>query len=170
MGLFNVLQSALTLLPPVTFQYRKFTGEFTKNELGVLVPKYTEWMTCRGMAQPVQSSKYQSMGLDFSKKYYSFWGSVVLHGMDVQEAPDQLRIGNRTFTVETDNDWVNYNGWHGVTAYEDKRERPARKADAGNPKVPEQKELPPDSEEIGKVADWRTPFDCGDRAKRGGIL
>ncbi len=156
MGLFNVLESALTLLPTVTWKYRRYIGS-TVNELGVKIPQYSDWKVCRGMAQPVQSTKDPNMGLDFAKKMYNFWGSVQLNGQDVQDIPDQIMFLNRIWIVESDTDWVVYNGWHSITAYEDKREREEWKKDAGLPHKPKHEHLQPDDPNIGKVADWECP-------------
>ena len=75
MELGNLLELALSVLPAVNFYYRHYTGE-QRNELGVKIPTYGEWLSCRGMVQPVQRSKYEDLGLDFAKNYINVWGTL----------------------------------------------------------------------------------------------
>ena len=122
MSMFNVLETALSLLPAVTFKYRTFLSSEV-NELGVAVSKYSEWKTCRGMVQPVEESKYAAMGLTFGKRYITVWGSVVFNTLSVQENCDQVLYDGCVFNCERVTGWRNYNGWNTTVCCEDKRER-----------------------------------------------
>ena len=122
MQLGNLLEAALSLLPPVTFEYRLYRGE-TVNDFGISVPSYSEWMVCVGMVQPVEASQYQDMQLDFAKRAINVWGSIDLNAIDVQDHPDQVRFQGRVFNTERCTDWLGYNGWHCFVCTEDKRWR-----------------------------------------------
>ena len=157
--LFNVLETALSLLPAVVWEYRTLVGK-QRDEFGNIVPQYSEWKRCRGMAQPVQASHSPNIGMYQAQKRYSFWGSVHLNGMDVQDFPDQIRFRGRNFNVEQDTDWTPYNGWHGCVAVEDKRERAENAANAGKPRIDDpdaQSAVTPPSKDQTvptPVADW----------------
>jgi len=122
MQLGNLLETALTLLPPVTYEYRTYTGDET-SAVGFSVPKYTEWKTCKGMVNPVQSSEKQMFNLDMATRCINVWGSIDLNTVDVQDHPDQVRYQGRIFNCTQCTDWLGYNGWHCFVCTEDKRRR-----------------------------------------------
>lgn len=122
MQLGNLLEAALSLLPPVAFEYRIYTGEGL-NDFGISVPQYSEWKTCWGMVQPVEASQYEAFNLDYSKRAINVWGSIDLNTLDVQDHPDQVRFQGRIFNTEQCTDWLGYNGWHCFVCTEDKRKR-----------------------------------------------
>ncbi|MCQ2299917.1 MAG: hypothetical protein MJZ81_07335 [Bacteroidales bacterium] len=124
MNLGNLLETALSLLPSVNFMHRHFTGSEV-DEFGQDAPSYSEWSVCRGMVQPVQRSKYEDLGLDFSKTYINVWGSIPLFTAGVQKQPDQILWNGYIWNVTAVNEWNQYNGWVSVTAVQEKRhERP----------------------------------------------
>lgn len=124
MQLGNLLEAALRLLPPVTYEFRTYTGD-SISEVGFSVPQYTEWKTCRGMVQPVQSSEKQMFNLDMATRAINVWGSIDLNTVDVQDHPDQVRYQGRIFNCTQCTDWLGYNGWHCFMCVEDKRRRPS---------------------------------------------
>ena len=122
MQLGNLLETALKLLPPVTYQYRTYEGDET-SEVGFSVPKYSEWKSCRGMVNPVQSSEKQMFNLDMATRCINVWGSIDLNTIDVQDHPDQVKYNGRIFNCTQCTDWLGYNGWHCFLCVEDKRQR-----------------------------------------------
>lgn len=121
MELGNLLELALSVLPAVNFYYRHYAGE-QRNELGVKIPTYGEWLACRGMVQPVQRSKYEDLGLDFAKNYVNVWGTLNLKTVGLQNQPDQILWNGCIWTITAVNEWAQYNNWVNVTAVQDKRE------------------------------------------------
>lgn len=122
MPLGNLLETALSLLPPVTYEYRKYEGDETSS-VGFTIPRYSEWIACRGMVQPVQSSEKQMFNLDLATRCVNVWGSIDLNTVDVQDHPDQVRFQGRVFNCTQCTDWLGYNGWHCFLCVEDKRQR-----------------------------------------------
>lgn len=159
MMLPNLLEMALSVLPKVRFEYRTYKGK-TLDEKGIAHSTFSEWKTVWGMAQPVEATKYQDLGLDFGKHYYNFWASINVHGIDYQDVPDQIRLRGRTYNVERDTNWREYNGWHAITAYEDFREANDGRHVGTSPKVTDpgaQSEVIKPSQEqerLTPVADW----------------
>ena len=120
MELGNLLEQALSVLPAVNFYYRLYEGE-TRNELGVKIPSYGQWLSCRGMVQPVNRSKYEDLGLDFAKNYINVWGTLNLKTVGLQNQPDQILWNSCIWTITAVNEWFQYNNWVNVTAVQDKR-------------------------------------------------
>ena len=119
MQLGNILELALTLLPPVSFKIRMFNGSGV-DEFGQSVAEYGEWIDCVGMVQPVQRSSYEENGLDFAKNYINAWVSKKLFSVGLQKTPDQILWNGCLWNVTSVNEWNQYNGWVSVTAVQDK--------------------------------------------------
>ena len=120
MELGNLLELALSVLPPVNFFYRVYQGE-RLNDIGVKIPTYGPWLECRGMVQPVNRAKYEDLGLDFAKNYINVWGSLNLKTVGLQNQPDQILWNSCIWTITAVNEWYQYNSWVNVTAAQDKR-------------------------------------------------
>lgn len=124
--LVNLLEHALPIINNVidqtsgTFQFRSQESEEV-NEIGNPVASYGPWIPCQGAVQPVQRSRYEALGLDWSKKYINCWGSVLMNTIDKDTQPDQILWRGRLWNVTAVNDWNYHNGWVNVTACEDKR-------------------------------------------------
>lgn len=118
----NLLQKALKLIPPETYQYEKFLGEGV-NEFGIKVPTYAEPVTISGSVQSPENSLYEQMGLSLEKNYKIFYGSIDIKGNEVQSQPDRFIYDGKTFETVKNANWFNYDGWCGVLAVEVKRAR-----------------------------------------------
>ena len=59
--MFNLLNAALTLIPPVTVSWRKATGR-TQNALGQWVTAYANPVPLVCSFQPVEKAKYEALG------------------------------------------------------------------------------------------------------------
>jgi len=124
----NLLQMALPAVYSVvdcqTFEYRNYVGD-TVNDFGVVVVSYSAWKTCNGSVQPMDSSMFELLDMDKSKRGILVWGSVPLNTTDIQDHPDQVRWQGRIFNVERSTNWYQANGWHSVGCTEVKSERTA---------------------------------------------
>lgn len=121
MDLGNLLESALTLLPTVSFSFRQNLGE-TVDEFGQKRRTYGEWIACRGMVQPVPRSAYADLGLDFAEKAINVWGSVPILTVGDEEdgGPSQILWNARLWNVNTVTEWNQYNGWVSIVAIQDR--------------------------------------------------
>ena len=126
MGYWNLLEEVLPIINNViepttgTFQFRSMTGE-TINEIGTPIPSWSEWTTCQGTVQPVNRSRYEALGLDWSKKYVNAWGSCHMTTVDDARQPDQILWRGMLWNVTAVDQWDPHNGWVHVTACQDKR-------------------------------------------------
>lgn len=118
----NLLQKALKLIPPVSFQYEKFIGE-TINTMGIKVPTYAEPVTIKGSVQSPENSLYEQLGLSLEKNYRIFYGSAEIKGNEAQSQPDRFIYDGKRYETVKNADWFNYDGWCGVLAVEIKRDR-----------------------------------------------
>lgn len=118
----NLLQKALKMIPPVTFQYEKFKSEET-NALGINVPTYESPVTIRGSVQSPENSLYEQMGLSLEKNYKIFYGSINIKSNETQTQPDRFIYNGKTFETVKNTNWFDYDGWCGVLAVEVKRDR-----------------------------------------------
>lgn len=122
----NLLNLALPLINTVVdassgeFRFRSMQGEEV-NEIGVPVPSYGEWNLCRGSVQPVPRSRYEALGLDWSKNYINAWGSVVMATVTETNQPDQILWRGKLWNVTTITEWNPQDGWMNVTAVEERR-------------------------------------------------
>ena len=118
----NLLQKALKLIPPVSFQYEKFLGEQI-NSIGIKVPTYAPAVTIKGSVQSPENSLYSQMGLSLEKNYKIFFGSIDIKGNEAQQQPDRFIYDGNVFETVKNSDWFIYDGWCGVLAVEVKRDR-----------------------------------------------
>jgi len=117
----NVLNRALTLIPRVKFEYRKFLGVET-NQFGQSVQSFGPWTEVYGMESPgmvsafggknMEEVEYKALGLDPSKRTITVWLSGVDIGATVGEnGGDQIRFEGETFNILNTENWLGYNGW-----------------------------------------------------------
>lgn len=118
----NLLQKALNLIPPVSFEYEQFIGE-QANEMAIMVPTYAEPVTIKGSVQSPENSLYEQLGLSLDKNYKIFYGSAAIKGNETRPQPDRFIYDGKTYETVKNSDWFNYDGWCGVLAVEIKRDR-----------------------------------------------
>lgn len=116
---FNLLNTALSIIPPVSFSYMKWLGKET-NELGIEVPRYGEPINVVGHSQPTNNYMYSTLGLDLDKNYRSFWIPNDVVSMDEQKNPDKIVYSGETWIVIKTNAWFDYDGWTEVVAVKEK--------------------------------------------------
>ena len=117
-----VLPIIYNVVEPQTgvFKFRSMVGE-SVNEIGVPVPSYSEWVECFGTVQPVNRSRYEALGLDWSKKYINCWGSCHMNTVDANLQPTQVLWQGMLWNVTSVDQWDPHDGWVHVTACQDKR-------------------------------------------------
>lgn len=122
----NLLNLALPLINTVidassgNFKVRSMSTE-TVNDIGVPVPTYGGWSSCQGAVQPIARSRYEALGLDFSKNYINAWGSIVMSTVTETSQPDQILWRGKLWNITTITEWNPQDGWMNVTAVEDQR-------------------------------------------------
>ena len=107
----NILDIALSIIPPTVVQIRKNLG--TKvNKYGQSESAYSEWIEVYGIVQPGSAQNERTVRVDFSKKHVSIWlRGIALDGTHIQSAPDQIRFLGRIYNVTSVDDWFPYDNY-----------------------------------------------------------
>lgn len=107
----NILDIALSLIPPTLVQIRKNLGT-SVNKYGQADASYGEWIEVYGIVQPGSEQNEHTQGIDFSKKTVTIWlRGIALDGTHLQWAPDQIRYTGRIFNVTNVTDWFPYDNY-----------------------------------------------------------
>lgn len=117
----NLLNMALDLIGAQPDVYwRQQTGR-TLDEAGEWVPEYAPPLPVKGSLQPLSSARYQQLGLDLARRYFTFFTSAPVQGVGRDRSGDLLDIAGRRYQVEaisnTDgggSDWSEIDGWREV--------------------------------------------------------
>lgn len=111
--MFNLLNVALMLIPPVTVSWRKATGR-VQNALGQWVTAYADPVALTCSFQPLEKAKYEVLGLDLNKHYFVLYGSKDLIAVERETSGDTVDYEGRRYQFEDAVDWFAYNGWKGI--------------------------------------------------------
>lgn len=107
----NILDIALSIIPPTVVQIRKNLGT-EANKYGQVGAAYSEWIEVYGIVQPGSERNEHVEGMDISKKYVSIWlRGIALDGTHIQWAPDQIRYLDRIYNVVGVDDWFPYDNY-----------------------------------------------------------
>lgn len=63
--------------------------------------------------QAVPRSMFEQWGLDLQRNYIMLYTDVVLHDLKRDATPDKVVYNGRAYTVESNTDWQNQDGWQG---------------------------------------------------------
>ena len=111
----NLLDDALTLICPDSFQYYRFM-DIQTNGIGLDVRRYAPPTSVRGSVQAVDRSLYADAGLDFSKRYLQIWTSTDVSDLYRARAGDQVQWEGSRWEVTSENDWHPMDGWNSFLA------------------------------------------------------
>ena len=151
----QVLPIIYNIVEPATgsFKFRSMVSEEV-NEIGVPVPTFSAWGECMGTVQPVNRSRYDALGLDWSKKYVNAWGSITLNTVDMDKQPCQILWQGYLWNVTSVDQWDPHNGWCHVMACQDKRYGGIDVPGGGEVLVEDPKTLPDPKPSVNSLYDW----------------
>ena len=112
-----MLNAAMGLIPPVQLTWRKSAGR-TQNALGQWVTSYAAPVQITGSFQPLEKAKYEMLGLDLNKHYYTLYSSEALIAVERGTSGDVIDYQGKRYQIEYAADWSDYNGWKGVLCVE----------------------------------------------------
>lgn len=113
----NILNLALSLQKKQTISYEKFIGQ-TENDLGEDIPSYDEPINLVGSFQPLNQNLYKQNGFDLNKKYFIFYTSNNLDGIDRDSSGDKVSYNGYTYQATHKDNWFAYDGFVGITLVE----------------------------------------------------
>lgn len=106
--MFNLLKSALNIIPKQTIYYRKFISR-KPNELGNMVNTYGEKKAIIGSIQHAERSLLYKMGIANTEDVYTVWLHTNAQGISEIESNDQIigHDGSIYNVIDTDV-WAEY--------------------------------------------------------------
>lgn len=111
----NLLNSALSIIAKLPFQYCQFTGR-TTNGIGLDVATYAQPVNLSGSVQPVPRSMYQAYGLDFQCNYINVYVSQAITDIARDVSGDQIVFQGNTYQCISKTPWAGIDGWDAVLA------------------------------------------------------
>jgi len=113
----NILNTALSVLGRQTVVYHKFQNR-TNTTIGTYVANYAAAVCITGSLQPVPRAMFERLGLDFQKKYWTFYTDTALVDISRDVSGDRLTFNGMALQVESITDWNKIDGWNGVLCVE----------------------------------------------------
>jgi len=110
---FNLLAAAQTVIGKQDYQIVKWLSK-TTNSIGLDVDVYDVAENRTGSVQPVARSKYQNLGLDFSKIYIQIWDVELIDALSRSENADQIIFNGGKYKALPDLDWSSSGDWNSV--------------------------------------------------------
>lgn len=107
----DILAQALSLIgsEPVTF-YKAI--DRARNAAGYIEPTFADGVCIEiGSVQAVARSKFQVLGLDWSKKYVTWFVEQNAIGLERGTSGDQFDYAGEKFQIESVTDWYAQDGW-----------------------------------------------------------
>jgi hypothetical protein len=80
---------------------------------GINAPTYYPAEDIFVSIQPVPRNLYEMNGLDLQREYVTVYASTRLHDVRRDKAPDMVDFAGDRYTVESNEDWRNQDGWLG---------------------------------------------------------
>lgn len=84
------------------------------NAVGEWESTYLAPVVVRGSWQPVNRDRYEQQGLDLARKYYNFYTSHPLRGVEIGRGADQVDRQGRRYDVVDVQPWDEVDGWSHV--------------------------------------------------------
>lgn len=117
--MINVLQKAFSMLPHKTIYLKRFIRvETAENGLNNII--YSEPIAIEANVQPVDTSVYNDLNLEFGKNYFYVHSLSEIRSLEEQEASDILFVDGKRLNVISSANWYKFNGWSAVLCVEDK--------------------------------------------------
>lgn len=106
----NLLSIALTVIAPQQIALSRATSR-VENAIGEWVTTYAAQVPVEGSWQPVDQTKYESLGLDLTKKYFMFYTTENINSINRGESPDLAERNGRKYSAVGDVPWNDVDGW-----------------------------------------------------------
>lgn len=110
---FNLLATAQTVIGKQPYQIKKWLGK-TTNAAGFEIDEYAEPADRSGSVQPISRSKYQYLGLDFTKIYIQIFDVDLIDVLSRTENADQIICDGAIYKAMPNFDWGKSGGWNSV--------------------------------------------------------
>ena len=115
--MMGLLGLALSIIPPVEFDYFKANGR-SMNSVGLWVGELYPAVRLSGMVQPVPRDLYQQNGLDFQKNYFVFFVEKSIEDIRRDVSGDEFYYSGMQFQALSKTNWFHYDGWDEILCVE----------------------------------------------------
>lgn len=109
----NLLAATQSVIGRQKYQLKKWLGK-TTNAAGFEIDEYAEPVDRSGSVQPVSRSKYEHMGLDFSKLYIKIFDVQLIDVLNRTENADQIIWQGGIYKAMPNMDWSKSGTWNSV--------------------------------------------------------
>lgn len=110
----NLLGKALSVIAPQSVRYFKDAGR-TTTATGRNVTAFEPGVDItNGSLQSVPRARYESMGLDYSRSYRSWFVPRNVIGVERDQSGDEFEFDGRRYKVESVTPWFVQDGWNEV--------------------------------------------------------
>lgn len=106
----NLLSDALCVIEPQQADYFRHDGRKV-NDAGQYVDSYLPPVEIEASIQAVRRTKYQFMGLDFSKSYVSVHACVDMRTLVRDVSGDYFVYNGRKYKLVDQSNWFVQDGW-----------------------------------------------------------
>ena len=107
----NLLNMALTMIAQQSVMHYRYLDRVL-NDAGEFVTGFAEPVEIEGCSvQAVDRSKYDEMGLDVTKRYYTWFAPTSIQDPGRNISGDQIEWGGMRLEVQGDTPWYNLDGW-----------------------------------------------------------
>lgn len=113
----NLLAIAMGVIGVQQVGWCKYLGTVTLPS-GVKSPTWADPVTIAGSLQPVDSTLIQQLGLDWTKRYCTFYAPAEFREVDRDQTGDKLIYAGRTYQVQDKASWFAQDGWERVLCIE----------------------------------------------------
>ncbi|XAI95259.1 hypothetical protein [Leptolyngbya phage Lbo-JY16] len=116
----NILNMAFGLIASQPAVWYQATGR-AQNAVGQFITTYAEPVVIRGSMQPMDRARYEALGLDMDKDYWSFHTAHPIDGVDRGKAPDVIEYNGNRYQITKQADW-DVDGWRWLILIRDNDE------------------------------------------------
>lgn len=113
----NLLNLAMTVQGLQQVLYYRFISR-TTNEIGLDESDYDSPIIVTGSLQPVPRDRYEQLGLDFNRNYFTFYASKNIQDLKRDVSGDKISFNGKVFECISANDWYAIDGWLSITMVE----------------------------------------------------
>ncbi len=106
----NHLKMASTVIPFQTISYTPYSSR-TINDVGLEVSTYGTAQPLKANVQAVSRTVYETLGLDFQKKYVTVFIEKNLIDLDRGVSGDKFTYNGETYQVQSETDWYSVDDW-----------------------------------------------------------
>lgn len=107
----DLLAEALTVINGTELLWYRSQGRAQDAE-GNWVTSFADPVTVDGSWQPIDSSKYEYLGLDVQRSYQIFYTHAPIQTVEANKTPDFIVANGRKWVAQKDvSNWLAYDGW-----------------------------------------------------------